>query len=176
MKKRALFTLRQGHWYEAALVPIPFCMPFILNNQVVWTVIMYGLIFWLFRTFSFKYLRIKRRSVVGFRFTKPFRKTYGYFYADIAQVYIPILTRSGWTIELIFKDGVHFSSHVGDNIEVICRHFIDCRIPVETGSPSIRNMIIQYNSRLQIDPRKQIAIRKAREAARKIKLRKMRGI
>jgi hypothetical protein len=176
MKKGALFTLRQGHWFEAILVSIPFCMFLIIAGQIVWAILVYGTVFWLYRTFAFRFLRITRRGVVGFRFRKPFRKTYGYFYADIAQVYIPIPGRGGWEMEFKFKDGASFTSKVTDNIDVICRYFIDRRIPVASGSSYIRNIITQHLARPQIDPHKQIALRKAREAARKIKLRKMRGI
>jgi hypothetical protein len=175
IKKAALFTIKQGSWVETALIPLFFIFVSCIHGRPIFGVVFSLFIGWIYRTFAFRYVRITGKSIVGFRFAKPFRKTYAYFYADIYNVYIPMMTRSGWHIEFIFKDGHRFSSQVNVNIESLCQHFMDKRVPVETASPYIREMITRYLARPQIDPRKQIAIRKAREAARKIKLRKLRG-
>lgn len=175
MKKHALFIIKQGNWIESIFSSIPLCMIFIISNQIVVAGVVYIFILWLFRTFSFRYMRINYKSIVGFRYTRPFRKTYRYLYSDINQIYISSPGRRGWKIEFRFNDGDLFSSRVPDNIEFISRHFVDRRVPIQTDSSYLRKIITEHLATLQIDPRKQIASRKARELARKAKLAKLRG-
>lgn len=174
MKRKAFFTIKQGSWFEAGLVPMAFILVLFMHDEFVLGTIFYLSLGWIYRALAFRYVRITGKFIVGFCYSKPFRATYRYTYADIVQVYIPPRGRGDWRMKFIFRGGAGISSNVTDDIEAICRHFIDNRISIETGSSYLRNMIVQYNARLQIAPHRQIAIRKAREAVRKARLAKLR--
>lgn len=170
MKRKALFTIKQGSWFEAGLFPIGFFLALCMHNEFVLGTVLYFSLGWIYRALAFRYVRITGKFIIGFCYSKPFRATYRYSYTDIVQVYIPPQGRGYWRMKFIFRGGAGITSNVTDDIDAICRHFINNRIPIETGSSYLRNMIVQYNTRLQISPQKQIAIRKAREAARKARL------
>jgi hypothetical protein len=174
MKKAALFTVKQGSWIETGLIPLGFALALFFHSEFVLGSILYLSVAWIYRTLAFRYVRITGKFIIGFCYERPLRKTYGYPYSDIVQVCIPLQGRGAWRMTFIFRGGASITSNVTDDIEAICRHFIDNRVPVESSSSYIRNIIVHHLARPQIDPRKQIALRKAREAARKARLTKLR--
>lgn len=176
MKRATGYVFKQGGWGEAIIMAVGLTLLFLPHGLFVTSALIFPIVFWLAATFRFKVMRINGRSIVGFKFLKPFRKTYRYTYKDLAEVTLKFHNKRGWEANLVFRDGIRFSAPILDSPETICKHFIDHDMPISSKTNDLNNFIADYKVRRRISPQQQIALRKARDAARKAQLKKTRDL
>lgn len=176
MKRGTSYTFKQGGWGESILMVMVLTPPLLPHGMFVTSAILFPIVLWVAGTFRFKIMRINGRSITGFKFLKPFRKNYRYTYKDLEEVTLNFYHKRGWEVCLTFVDGIRFNAPILNNPETICKHFTDHNIHISSNTNDLNNFIASYKVRQRISPQQQIALRKAREAARKIRLKKMRGI
>lgn len=171
MKSLVRYNFKQGGWFESVLTPIPFIILYwFQGKQIILTIAIYLFSVWLFRLFSFRYLRVTKQHIIGIKFLKPLKRFYRYKLSDLKEVKLLYHNKGGWKAYFKFADGIRFCGEIIYDKKILCSFFLDNNISVYSNNSDLKHFIFHYHLDPEINRKRQAELRKARELARQKRL------